>query len=124
MIVNGQKALLGSSHGEVDAAIDQFLNRAAEPAIRVSANAVVIGAGKPSKPATLWLAPYDPRSIEGGENSDRLIVHRNIVRELTALGLWRGTEAQFKVSRGAKGLQTAEILQSRRGGPFIAARRF
>lgn len=70
MIVNGQKALLGSSHGEVDAAIDQFLNRAAEPAIRVSANAVVIGAGKPGKPATLWLAPYDPRSIavpiEGG----------------------------------------------------------
>ena len=103
MIVNGRVALLGSRRGEVDLAINR------------------------SRSLTLWLVRYDPRAIavpiKAGENGGRTIVHKNVVRELTALGSWNGSGAHYIVPKGNAGLERALILQAGRGGPVIAARR-
>lgn len=127
MIVNGRVALLGSRRGEVDLAINRSRSLKPEPVIRVSGNRIDIGAGKPDTVATLWLVRYDPRAIavpiKAGENGGRTIVHKNVVRELTALGSWNGSGAHYIVPKGNAGLERALILQAGRGGPVIAARR-
>lgn len=127
MIVNGRVALLGSRRGEVDLAINRLRGLKPEPPIRVSGNRIDIGAGRPDAVATLWLVRYDPRAIavpiKAGENGGRTIVHKNVVRELTALGSWHGGDAHYIVPKGRAGLEAALILQAGRGGPVIAARR-
>lgn len=127
MIVNGRVALLGSRRGEVDQAIGRLRIVNPDPAIRVSGNTIDIATGKRDKPATLWLVRYDPRAIavpiKAGENGGRTIVHKNIVRELTALGSWNGRGAHYTVPKGRAGLESVLILQVGRAGPVIAARR-
>lgn len=127
MIVNGRVALVGSRRGEVDQAIGRLRIVNPDPAIRVSGNTIEIAAGKRDKPATLWLVRYDPRAIavpiKAGENGGRTIVHKNIVRELTALGSWNGRAAHYTVPKGRTELESVLILQAGRAGPVIAARR-
>lgn len=127
MIVNGRVALLGSRRGEVDQAIGRLRIVNPDPAIHVSGNTIEIAAATRDTPATLWLVRYDPRAIavpiKAGENGGRTIVHRNIVRELTALGSWNGRAARYTVPKGRAGLESVLILQAGRAGPVIAARR-
>ncbi|MBB3859495.1 hypothetical protein GGQ88_000735 [Novosphingobium hassiacum] len=61
--------------------------------------------------------------IKAGENGGRTIVHKNIVRELTALGAWNGRAAHYTVPKARAGLESVLILQVGRAGPVIAARR-
>lgn len=127
MIVNGRVALLGSRRGEVDQAIGRLRIVNPEPMLRVSGNTIAISAGKRDTPATLWLVRYDPRAIavpiKAGENGGRTIIHKNIVRELTALGTWNGRAAHYTVPKGRAGLEAVAILQAGRAGPVLAARR-
>lgn len=127
MIVNGRVALLGSRRGEVDQAIGRLRILDTQPAIRVSGSTIDIAAGKRGSSATLWLIRYDPRAIavpiKAGENGGRTIVHKNIVRELTALGSWDGRAGHYTVPKARAGLESVLILQTGRAGPVIAARR-
>jgi hypothetical protein len=108
VIINGRGAVVGNRKGEVDAAI-----------------ARLVRAGRGN--GTLWLVRYDPRTIAvpigAGENGGRTIPHRNIVRQLVALGSWRGSPARFILPAAPRGLRTAFILQAGKGGPVIASRR-
>ncbi len=125
VIINGRGAVIGNRKGEVDAAIARLDRGGQGPEIVSDGKSVVVRAGRGS--ATLWLVRYDPRTIAvpigAGENSGRTIPHRNIVRQLVALGHWSGSIAHFNLPVSPRGLRTALILQSGTGGPIIASRR-
>lgn len=125
IIVNGRGVLTGNRREDVDAAIARFDRGGGGPSIEMRGDAVIIGTGKGG--GTIWLARYDPRTIpvaiRAGENGGRTIPHRNIVRLLTALGHWDGTERSFVLPPRTSGLASALIVQSGTGGPIIAARR-
>ena len=61
--------------------------------------------------------------IRGGENGDRTIAHRNIVRELIRVGTWNGAAARYPRPASTAGLLDAVIAQASAGGPIDAARR-
>jgi hypothetical protein len=125
MIVGGRIAVLGSRPAEVDAAIARVRSVESGPGLSVAGNTVTIAAAKSSGPATLWLVRYDPRTIQvairAGENGGRTIPHRNIVRDLTAIGRWNGSTKTFVLPREIPGLKTTLLLQSGQGGPVIAS---
>jgi hypothetical protein len=125
IIVNGRGVLTGNRREDADAAIARFDRGSGGPSIEMRGDAVIIGTGKGG--GTIWLARYDPRTIpvaiRAGENGGRTIPHRNIVRLLTALGHWDGTERSFVLPPRTSGLASALIVQSGTGGPIIAARR-
>lgn len=125
MIVGGRIAVLGSRPAEVETAITQVRSVYNGPAMTISGNTVTIGTAKTGARATLWLVHYDPRTIEvairAGENGGRTIPHRNIVRDLKAIGIWTGQAGSFTLPRAPAGLRTAVLLQAVEGGPIIAA---
>ncbi len=125
VVINGRGAVIGNRKGEVEAAIARLDRGTQGPEILSDGKAVLIKAGRGS--GTLWLVRYDPRTIAvpigAGENGGRTIPHRNIVRQLVALGRWNGPSARFNLPSAPSGLRTAVILQSGTGGPIIASRR-
>jgi len=126
LIVAGRQAVLGSRKAEVDAAIEA--NRRADgPAIGAAGGRVTVGPGKASRAATVWLAIYDPRRvavpIAAGENGGRTLPHRNIVKRLTALGVWTGKPVSFALAPIPSPLARAILVQAGKGGPILAARR-
>lgn len=126
MIIDGRTAIVGSRPAEVDAQIARAAAAPAGPAIQLEGSTIVVPAGKAATPATLWLVRYDPRTVQvairAGENGGRTIPHRNIVRDLVALGTWTGTAARFRLPPAVAGTNAALLLQTGRGGPIIAAR--
>jgi hypothetical protein len=127
MIIGGRTAIVGSRATEVEAVIARAHADQGGPTILIGRASVAIPAGRVGTPATLWLVNYDPRTIQvairAGENGGRTLPHRNIVRELVALGTWTGTAARFRLPPAIAGTEAALLLQAGRGGPIIAARR-
>lgn len=125
VVVNGRGVVTGNRRADVDAAIVRFDRGGGGPVIASDGRRAVVAAGKGK--ATLWLVRYDPRTIavpiRAGENGGRTIPHRNIVRQLVALGSWTGAQAAFALPAAPKGLATALLLQSGTGGPIISSRR-
>jgi len=125
VIVNGRGVLTGSRRAEVEAAVARFDRGSSGPEIVASGHHVQVGVGRGH--ATLWLVRYDPHVIEvpirAGENGGRTIPHRNIVRQLIALGQWRGSVLQVTLPPASAGLSSALLLQAGTGGPIIASRK-
>lgn len=125
MVVNGRGVLTGNRLSDVDAAIVRYDRGAIGPTIHADRDIATVGAGKGS--GTLWLVRYDPRTIavpiRAGENGGRTIDHRNIVRQLVALGHWNGAVSMFKMPPAQTGLTNALILQAGSGGPIVASLR-
>jgi hypothetical protein len=76
----------------------------------------------------VWLVRYDTQvrwvAISAGENSGRKLPHRDVVRQLVALGQWTGPTATLAVPAVQKsGLVSAVLVQAGKGGPIIGARR-
>lgn len=124
LIVNGRAAVLGSRQGEVEQAIARF-PRPAGPEISVKGATVTVAAAPTGKPATVWLVAYDPRNVavpvRAGENSGRTLPHRNIVKQLVALGSWTGKAANYTAPATPAGLKRAVLVQAGSGGPIVAA---
>jgi hypothetical protein len=96
------------------------------PSVGFTAGAVAVGAGiAPPAGADVWLARYDPRTIEvavrRGENSGRMLPHKDVVREMILLGHWRGEAAIFPVPASEAELAEAAIVQAAESGPILAA---
>jgi hypothetical protein len=128
VIVNGRTAIVGSNRAELQQLIAREGSPTAGPTIDIADGRASIGGGKTPQHATVWLVRYDPRirwvSIRAGENEGRKLPHRNIVRELTALGEWTGKPARFDLAPAADAsLRSAILVQSAKGGPIVAARR-
>jgi hypothetical protein len=127
-IVNGRTFANGGDEKELVAAIRVADRGASGPVITSSGANVRIGPGTPAQPATIWLVRYDPGPlavpIRAGENDGRTIVHRNVVRTLTAIGIWKGKAltVQAPVSTDPH-LRSAILVQSARAGRVIAAAR-
>lgn len=126
VIVNGRAALVGSNKAGLDQAIAANARGAGGPSIARLGNGVAIGPADGGS-ATVWAVQYDPRAlsvpIRAGENGGRTLVHRGIVRSLTAIGLWSGARATFALPSGNPVYKTAILVQRGKGGPIIAAAR-
>lgn len=129
MIWNGRQAVVGGNPAQVDQLVRATPALTGGPAIDAVERAIIVGAGKASRPATVWLVRYDPRvrqvAITAGENDGRTLPHRNIVTELTALGTWSGGKLRLAIANAADpAWKTAVLVQQGVGGPLVAARKF
>ena len=128
MIVNGRAVVNGGNGRDVERALRSADRGAGGPTIMASSNAVAIGAGRARTPATVWLVRYDPRTlsvpIRAGENNGKTLPHRDIVRNLTALGTWTGKPVRFALPTSSDPvLRTAVFVQQGKGGAIVAAAR-
>ena len=128
VIVNGGPAITGGDAQELERLAAEQGSPNGGPTIAAKGAAVTLTAGKAETPATVWLVRYDPNvrwvSISAGENEGRRLPHRNVVRQLVALGEWKGPAASFKLSAASEpGLASAVLVQAGRGGPILSARR-
>ena len=124
--VNGRQDIVGTNRGQLDDLIaDSSVAATVSPTITWQPNRVSIGAGTDGD-YDVWLVRYDPRTIDvpigAGENSGRVLPHRNIVRELVNLGHWNGKARDFALpAPKLAGLSTAALIQSGPGGAIIGA---
>ena len=90
---------------------------------------VYVGSGRaPKGGADVWLVRYDPReqevAVKSGDNRGQTVVQKNVVREMTRLGGWRGRPAVFRLPEPSEdGLVTVVILQGAHGGRVLAVGR-
>ncbi|WP_277981399.1 DUF1223 domain-containing protein [Sphingomonas phyllosphaerae] len=127
VINGGRQTIVGSNRQQLEAAIAAARHEGG-PAISASGNRVSVGAATEAKPSTVWLVRYDPRvnnvPIRAGENGGRTLPHRNIVRQLEALGTWSGRGVSFALPATPNpAFRTAILVQAGKGGPITASSR-
>jgi hypothetical protein len=127
VVVNGRAAGVGAEASEVEALARRTDRGASGPTVRIEGDAVEIAAGAaPSGGAEVWLALFDPRTLEvpvaRGENAGRTLGHRNVVKRLVRLGAWDGAATRLALP-AAEGLARAVIVQKRGVGAILAAAR-
>lgn len=127
-IVNGRAVTNGGNGAALLATIRRADRGAAGPTIDAMGGRVRIGAASAAGAATIWLVRYDTRAlavpIRAGENGGRTLTHRNVVRSIDAIGLWRGAPITVAVPAAAdRSIGTAILVQQGRGGPIVAAAR-
>lgn len=124
--IDGRADVVGTRRAEIEAEIAKRARRATGPALTLAPSRVGVAAGRaPAGGADVWLVRYDPRTLEvpirAGENGGRTLAHRNVVRQLVALGRWTGEATSFALPPAPAGLRTAVLVQAPKGGPIIAA---
>jgi len=127
VVVNGRAAGVGDEVAEVEALARKTDRGASGPEVRIEGEAVSIGAGAaPTGGADVWLALYDPRTLEvpvaRGENAGSTLSHRNVVKRLERLGAWNGSPVRLTLP-DAGGLARAVLVQKRGVGPILGAAR-
>ena len=127
-LINGHGVVTGSDARQLAQAIRGEDGQGAGPVIAVDGKRIRIAAGRADAPATVWLVRYDPRTrnvnIGRGENSGRVLPHRNVVTALRALGTWDGSAAEFDQPAYRDANERSAILvQQGKGGRIIAAKR-
>ena len=61
-------------------------------------------------------------AVKAGDNKGETLAERNVVRELTRLGAWRGQPVVFRLPAASEeGLKTVVIVQGARGGRILGA---
>jgi hypothetical protein len=127
VVVNGRGDGVGAAKGEIEALIAGNDRGSAGPDIVVGAGEATVRGPAGGLPAEVWLVRYDPALIQvpiaRGENGGRTLPHRNVVRALVSLGVFRGGESRFALPPSAPHLAQAILVQSGRGGPVLAAAR-
>jgi hypothetical protein len=137
VVVSGRSHVVGSSRSAIDGAI-----AAARTALRDSqvpldlhfeegALVVRVGAapaGVAISDARILLAVVQDAgtvSIRRGENANRTVTYRNIVRSLKAIGTWSGAPSMLRVPKAefsVPGTQSLVVLlQNGAGGPILNA---
>ncbi len=126
VVVNGRSDVVGDDREQLDGLIRQADRGRSGPVVTVAGDRVTVSG--PGGPAIVLLVRYDPRillvPIRRGENGGRTLPHRNVVREVVALGEWSGRPRTFLLPAApTPGLDTAILVQAGRGGPILAAAR-
>ncbi|MBV9570357.1 MAG: DUF1223 domain-containing protein [Alphaproteobacteria bacterium] len=133
MIVDGKTDVVGSREPAVAAAIAARSNDMSSVPVGVEGNPqqVHISVGAAAAPgqheATIWLFRLTPQTtvnIAGGENGGRTVTYRNVVREIRAVGEWKGQPLSLSVPRaeaGASHQGLAVLLQQGGYGRVIGA---
>ncbi len=129
VIVGGRAQSPGDQSEDIDALLQKDATRAAaSPAIAISGAQVSIAAGRaPVGGADVWLVRYMPGrqtvAIKDGDNRGKVLLRRNVVRQLVRLGRWTGARVRFETPPAPEaGLTTTILVQGRRGGPILSAR--
>jgi hypothetical protein len=125
VVVNGRGQAPGQKPLEVEALV-RDAKALPQPDIRfLGKRRVDVGSGRRLKtPADVWLIRYDPRAqevaVKSGDNRGQSIPHKNVVREITRLGAWRGAAAAYRLPEAAEdGLKSVVIVQQPQGGAVI-----
>ncbi len=112
MIVDGANDVVGSRELTVHTTIAARANDMRAVPVNLEANSqqvhVAVGPaqGPAEHDATIWLFGLLPQAtvkIGDGENSGRTITYRNVVREIRALGTWKGQPVNVTLPRAEAG---------------------
>jgi hypothetical protein len=127
-IINGRVVTNGGDARQLVASIRRADRGMSGPTVEAADGKVAIGTGRAAKPATVWLVRYDPRPlavpIKAGENDGRTLIHRNVVRSIESIGVWRGRPVVLPEPPSSDAnLKSAALVQEGKGGPIIAAAR-
>jgi hypothetical protein len=126
-VIDGGPGIVGSNQTDMQTAITQA--QSSQPqAIPITINqgpsvTIKLGTGATSTTAQIWLFGYDSHhttQIGGGENSGATIDETNIVRSITQLGTWTGTQITYTMPTPA-GTHLAVLLQTPTGQILGAA---
>ncbi len=127
VVAGGRVDGVGNSKARLDALIAKGRAPAAARVSVASDKAGVSAGVAPRRGADVWLVRYDPRSlpvpVKAGENTGKTLPQRNVVRSLSRLGVWTGPAVVFALPRAEPGLRTVVLVQTREGGPILAAGR-
>jgi hypothetical protein len=91
----------------------------------IGARRVDVGSGRaPRGGAEVWLVRYDPRErdveVTRGDNRGQTIPHKNVVRQIARLGVWKGRPTAYRLpSAPEEGLSTVVLVQVP-GGRMLA----
>jgi hypothetical protein len=123
VVVNGRADVVGSDRGELEALIRRQ-GPAGGPQIAIDGDVVQVGSGEGH--GQVWLVRYDPNVVQvpiaRGENGGRTLPHKNVVKELVALGDWTGKPARFPLAQSPNAAwRDAILVQSGPGGAILGA---
>ena len=129
VIVDGRAQAPGLKTQQVDKLVRDALRAPTDPPeVRfIGPRRVDVGSGRvPRGGADVWLVRYDPRAqevmVKSGDNRGRSVVQKNVVREMTRLGAWRGRPTAYRLPKvGEEGLETVVLVQGQRGGRLLVA---
>jgi hypothetical protein len=133
MIVDGASDVVGSREAAVEAAIAaRQADMTAVPVTLQATNTEIhlaVGTGDPNANATIWLFRILGKAsvaVGAGENDGRTLVYRNIVRDVKAIGIWKGQALSLDLPRvdpmtGAADDAVAAVLQQGGSGRIIGA---
>jgi hypothetical protein len=143
MVIDGRIDVVGNQEAKIGWAIADEQKRAGlGPEITVTSEgqgvAVAIGAAPASDgenalkgDATVWLVRYADKAVVKvgrGENEDRTLTYRHVVRALMPVGMWNGTAARIVLPRAdlmsaPQDQAFAVIVQASNTGPILSAAR-
>ncbi|WP_372780951.1 DUF1223 domain-containing protein [Phenylobacterium sp.] len=129
VVVDGAEQAAGSKTDKVDSLVEAAAKGPHNPPdIHFAGDRrVYVGSARaPKGGGEVWLIRYDPReqdvAVKTGDNKGQTIPHRNVVREVTRLGPWRGKPAAFRLPAASEeGLKTVVLVQAGRGGRVLGA---
>lgn len=134
VIVDGTTDVIGSREQAIEAAITARVGDMQSVPVDLNANRqllhIAIGPASDSSDheATIWMLRILPQatvSIHDGENSGRTITYHNVVRQIRAVGIWKGRPVAVDLPRsdiGAGHDIIAVILQQGSGhGRIVGA---
>ncbi|HWA30526.1 MAG TPA: DUF1223 domain-containing protein [Rhizomicrobium sp.] len=120
VVVDGVSDIVGSKETQIDALISARAADAATVPVTLSADKraihVAVGASDLRDPnATIWLFRILPQAtvtITGGENAGHTYSYRNVVRDIRAIGMWKGQPVSLDLPR-------AELLTGSRDSVVV-----
>jgi hypothetical protein len=125
IVVEGQREAPGLARDKVEELIDQAAaEHSVGPKVRFLRHGTrieVAGGEAPRGGADVWLVRYDPHPkdvrVKAGENRGKLVIQRNVVRQLIRLGTWRGRARSFSApSSPDDSWKTLVLVQAAHGG--------
>jgi hypothetical protein len=129
VVVDGAAQAPGSKIERVDKLVTEAAKAPRNPPdVRFGEDRrIYVGSARaPKGGGEVWMIRYDPReqdvAVKSGDNKGQTIPHKNVVRELTRLGGWRGRPVAFRLPAPSEdGLKTVIVVQAGRGGRILAA---
>lgn len=137
IVVNGLVHVVGSHAGEIDQALAETAEKLRPDRVDLAAHSdgktitIEAGAIPPTSRmggGTIWLAVVQPTievEIRRGENRGKKVTYANVVRDLTAVGVWSDKPTRIDLQESAvlqaRGQRCAVLLQEGTVGPIVAA---
>lgn len=128
VVVDGRRQAPGVQTERVESLIAEAARSPRDPpdVKFIGERRVDVGSGRPPRGgAEVWLVRYDPREhlveVKAGDNRGKKVSHRNVVREIVRLGVWRGRPTAYRIrTRAEEGLKTVLLVQGAKGGRILA----